>query len=158
MKNRNKLIFTCLLASFLVACSDEKLPEVSSNQLSNKDSPLEYKITSIDAGRWVALDDYSVNRARELLTATEKTYSIPKETIADMAAKAKELAQEKGLSVNISELLDLTLITCNDKCNRDQFVENISEYITVRANTGLSHQQAIHGQIIIQNLAKRPLQ
>ncbi|HSC75814.1 MAG TPA: hypothetical protein VLB90_06230 [Pseudomonadales bacterium] len=127
----------------------------SSTVFAQADSSLEYKVASIDAGKWIEKNDTSVERIRGLLSSAEKIYGLPQEKLADMAARTKDIAKEKQLAVTIAELLDWSLIACDVKCQDKEFAENMTAYVIVRTSSGQTHHQAIHSLAILQNAEKR---
>lgn len=123
--------------------------------LGAAEAPLEVKVASIDAGKWVDPSDTSVPRIKALLGSVQSVYALPQTEIADIAAKTKGIANSKKLVVTISELLDFALIICETKCTKKQLVEYLSNYVVARSTTGQSHHQATHGLVILSNLEKR---
>lgn len=116
---------------------------------------LEYKVASIDAGRWIEKNDTSVTHISILLDETSKIFDLSKMNLADMAAKGKRIAREKGVDVSISQILEASLIICEKKCSPNRFNEIISSYIVTRSITKQTHYQAIHGIVILNNLEKK---
>lgn len=117
--------------------------------------PLEVKVASIDAGKWIDPSDTSVARIKALLGNAQAIYATPQTELADISARVKEMAKQKGLTVSIGELLDFALIACETKCTKKQFADSLTNYMLARSTAGQSHHQATRGFVILSNLEKR---
>jgi hypothetical protein len=142
------------LALTLSGCNQKNATEQNDPPRTELTNSLEYKVALIDAEKNIPESDLTISRAKQLLDATEPVFGLSKDRIADIAAKSRELAKERGLYVKITELLDWALIACDKKCTETQLVEFMSTYIMSRATTGQTHHQAIHGLVILNNLTK----
>ena len=81
--------------------------EPSSTQDTTEES-LEYKLATINAGKYIEKDDLTINRFRYLLDTLENKTKNTKEEIADMSVAALEkVAKEKyGLDITLLELIE----------------------------------------------------
>jgi len=138
-----------LLIILLAACNkaEDKKSAISDS--------LEYKVASIDAGKFIPESDLSITRIKGLLIAAEDVYGTPKQQVADYVVNAHEVAKQKGADVGVADLLDFALIACDVKCTQDNLVEYLTKYTTVRITSGQTHHQATHGIVILNNLEKR---
>ena len=116
--------------------------------------PLEQQVATIDAGRYIPSADSSVQRAKYLLSSTAKIYRISQAQAADVAAKGKEIIMKSGVEVGIMDILDGALTLCEMSCSLDELRSFVSYYATIRQTTKQSHQQAIHGLVVLNYMAE----
>ncbi|MBF4991090.1 hypothetical protein [Methylophilus sp. QUAN] len=146
---RKKYLVAVLIVVVLSAC---KKPEDKKTEISNS---LEYKVASIDAGKFLPESDLSIARVNGLLNAAEEVYATPKQQVADFVVNAHEVAKQHGAAIGAAELLDFALIACDVKCTKDNLVDYLTRYTTVRITSGQTHHQATHSVVILNNLEKR---
>jgi len=79
-----------------------------SNAQDSIEESWEYKLATINAGKYVEKDDITINRFRYLLDTLEKKTKNTKQEIADMSMAALEkVAKEKyGLDITLLELME----------------------------------------------------
>jgi len=146
---RKLYLFAVLIVVVLSAC---KKAEETKTEVSNS---LEYKVASIDAGKFIPESDLSIARVKVLLAAAEDVYGTPKQQVADFVVNAHEVAKQQGAAVGVIDLLDFALIACDVKCTKDNLVDYLTRYTTVRITSGQTHHQATHSVVILNNLEKR---
>lgn len=118
------------------------------------DETLEYKIAVIDAGKYVLPTDSSISRAKTLVTGLATCYQVPPQKAADMSVKARRMAKERSALLSLLDIMDAALIACDEKGNAQALAEALAQYVTVREASGQTHQQAVHGLLILNYIAK----
>ena len=115
---------------------------------------LEYKLAVIDAGKYVASSDSSIPRVRGILIGLERCYGVPQKRAADMSSRAWQMAKQDGHPLGLIDIMDGALIACDDKSNAQALANALSQYVAVRSATGQTHQQVVHGLLILNYVAK----
>jgi hypothetical protein len=94
-----RVLAAVLLAVLLAACD--------SQASGGEDYTLEHKVAIIDADGFVPESHVTVDRARYLLDQLHQMTGYPRLTIADQAAKARNVLRERyGREVSLLELLE----------------------------------------------------
>ena len=123
---------------------------------SGNDS-IAYKVASIDAGRRIASDDASIDRAEKLLSAISRKYEISEERAANMAATAKEELKKKNVYASLLDMLDGALIIYpinQDKKDEHALASFLALYDMLRIDGTMTHQEAIGYFISLLNSLK----
>lgn len=117
--------------------------------------PLEYKVATVEAGKYISPNDTSVARIKKLLADVQRVYNVPQEKAAEFAFRIKDAAGKGEIQVPIVDVLDFALIACDTKCTFDEYKENIIQYGELRiAPHHPTHQEATHGLLILNYVAK----
>ncbi len=138
--------------SALIALAISCLPAFAAND------SWEYKLATIDVGKFIPESDTSVARIRGLLIETQRVYKIDPTKAGDQAVLLKTEVAKKGTSISVADVLDFALIACDTKCTPDEYTDNIVQYAQIRMATHRpTHQQATHAFLIISYVAKNEL-
>lgn len=141
------------LAILLLACASAHIAIAGP-----ADDPLEYKVATIDAGRYIGSTDTSVARIKKLLTDVQRVYKTSPEDSANAAVFIKNTAAKSGVQVSTADVLDFALIACDTKCTFDEYKDNLIQYVQLRiAPHRPTHQEATHGFLILNYVAKTEL-
>jgi hypothetical protein len=128
---KNLFAMICLLLS---ACG-QQAPEAT----QTVNYSLEQKFAIVSAGHKITDNDPTIDRARELLARASDQYGESTEMIADMSAKASNLAKENGAQVTPMEVLEASTLAYT---KNDKFSDVAGMYITLRTK-GTPHAEAM---------------
>jgi hypothetical protein len=111
-------------------------------QFDKSSRSTEYKLASLNAGRYIPENDISVARFRSLLKQLSSTYIEDETKIADITVSAQSLLKNNGINeslINLMEGMNQLFTTKNDN---QKYAEYISAYCVFR-NKGQSHYESI---------------
>ena len=105
---------------------------------------LEYKLATINAGRWIEQDDITVARFRSLLRQLSQTFVEGRQQIADISVKAQQIMKKNGISESLLTIMEGMNQLVSSEVRNLNYAEYLSAYVVLR-NKGESHAQAIDG-------------
>ncbi len=113
-----------------------------SSTLSIAQETLEYQLASIDAGKSLPKNHYTVTLFRRLLQDLSYTYVEDEQQIADMTVKAQQLLREKYINESLARIMEGMNSLFPKKIDNQKYAEYIAAYMTLRMD-GQSHTDAV---------------
>ena len=137
-----KKSIVALFVLALVGCGKET-PKATEKPTVAVEPSLYAKVASIDAGAKVAEDSSQTIRAKKSIQQAAVLCKLTEDDIAGKAVKVKSMLEEKKMSAQSVDVLEMIPLVFREKVNGD-CNSILARYVTVR-DSGMNHAQATVG-------------